>query len=256
MKVIAITQARIGSTRFPGKIMSTIKSRSLLSIHIERIKKSKKIDLVIIATTDKKDDDIIEYESNKLNVSCFRGEEEDVLDRFYRAAKPYEPTYVVRLTSDCPLIDYRLIDKVIDAALSSDVDYCSNTLIESYPDGQDVEVFSFRSLEKAWKEAVLMSDREHVTPYMKRNLKVLNIHSTNMMFNKVRMTVDEPEDFMVIQRLVDKLGLDEKWEEYTELYLNDKTISEINNSITRNEGYMASVKNDKLQDNEKRSEFI
>jgi len=244
MKVIAITQARIGSTRFPGKIMSTIKSRSLLSIHIERIKKSKKIDLVIIATTDKKDDDIIEYESNKLNVSCFRGEEEDVLDRFYRAAKPYEPTYIVRLTSDCPLIDYRLIDKVIDAALSSDVDYCSNTLIESYPDGQDVEVFSFRSLEKAWKEAVLLSDREHVTPYMKRNLKVLNIHSTNMMFNKVRMTVDEPEDFMVIQRLVDKLGLDEKWEEYAELYLNDKTISEINNSITRNEGYMASVKND------------
>ena len=244
MKIIAITQARTGSTRFPNKIMNKIEDETLLSIHINRIKKSKKINSIIIATTNKKKDDIIELESNKLNVSCYRGDEEDVLDRFYHAAKPYNPDFVVRLTSDCPLIDSSLIDMIIEAAIISKVDYCSNTLIESYPDGQDVEVFSFNSLKKAWEESVLLSDREHVTPYMKKNFKVLNIHSNNMKFNKVRMTVDEPNDFVVIKRLVDKLGLNEKWENYTNLYLNDKTISITNDFITRNEGYIKSIKND------------
>ena len=105
MKIIAITQARTGSTRFPNKIMNKIEDETLLSIHINRIKKSKKINSIIIATTNKKNDDIIELESNNLNVSCYRGDEEDVLDRFYHAAKPYNPDFVVRLTSDCPLID-------------------------------------------------------------------------------------------------------------------------------------------------------
>ena len=246
MKIIAITQARTGSTRFPNKIMIKIEDETLLSIHVNRIKKSKKINSIIIATTSKAKDDIIELESKKLNVSCYRGEEEDVLDRFYRAAKPYKPDFVVRLTSDCPLIDPSLIDMIIEATVNSKVDYCSNTLIESYPDGQDVEVFSFNSLKKAWEESVLMSDREHVTPYMKKNFKVLNVHSNNMKFNKVRMTVDEPSDFVVIKRLVDKLGLNEKWENYTNLYLNDKTISNTNDSITRNEGYLKSLKDDLL----------
>ena len=244
MKIIAITQARTGSTRFPNKIMNKIEDETLLSIHINRIKKSKKINSIIIATTNNKNDDIIELESNKLNVSCYRGDEEDVLDRFYQAAMPYSPDFVVRLTSDCPLIDSSLIDMIIETTVNSNVDYCSNTLIESYPDGQDVEVFSFNSLKKAWEQSVLLSDREHVTPYMKKNFKVLNIHSNNMKFNKVRMTVDEPNDFVVIKKLVDKLGLDEKWENYTNLYLNDKTISNINDSIIRNEGYIKSIKND------------
>jgi spore coat polysaccharide biosynthesis protein SpsF len=244
MKIITITQARTGSTRFPNKIMNKIEGKTLLDIHVNRIKKAKNNNLIIIATTKKKDDDIIELEANNLGVHCYRGDEDDVLDRFYKAAKSHNPNYVVRLTSDCPLIDPSLIDEIIEATINSNVDYCSNTLIESYPDGQDVEVFSFNSLKKAWEESVLMSDREHVTPYMKRNFKVLNIHSNNMKFNKVRMTVDEPNDFVVIKRLVDKLGLNEKWENYTNLYLNDKTISNTNDSITRNEGYIKSIKND------------
>jgi len=244
MKIIVITQARTGSTRFPNKIMNKIKNETLLSIHINRIKKSKKINSIIVATTNNRDDDIIELEANNLNVKCYRGKEEDVLDRFYQAAKPYNPDFIVRLTSDCPLIDPLLIDMIIEATINSDVDYCSNTLIESFPDGQDVEVFSFNSLKKAWKESVLMSDREHVTPYMKKNFKVLNVNSNNMKFNKVRMTVDEPNDFVVIKRLVEKLGLNEKWENYTNLYLNDKTISNTNDSIKRNEGYIKSIIND------------
>jgi spore coat polysaccharide biosynthesis protein SpsF len=244
MKIIAITQARTGSTRFPNKIMNKIGNETLLSIHINRIKKAKKINSIIIATTNKKNDYVIKQQADKLNVNCFMGDEDDVLDRFYWAAMPYKPDFVVRLTSDCPLIDPSLIDMIIEATVNSKVDYCSNTLIESYPDGQDVEVFSFNSLKKAWEESVLISDREHVTPYMKKNFKVLNVHSNNMKFNKVRMTVDEPNDFEVIKKLVDKLGLNEKWENYTNLYLNDKTISNTNDSIIRNEGYIKSIKND------------
>jgi spore coat polysaccharide biosynthesis protein SpsF len=244
MKIITITQARTGSTRFPNKIMNKIEGKTLLDIHVNRIKKAKNNNLIIIATTKKKDDDIIELEANNLGVHCYRGDEDDVLDRFYQAAKSHNPDYLVRLTSDCPLIDPSLIDEIIEATINSNVDYCSNTLIESYPDGQDIEVFTFSALKKAWKKARLTSEREHVTPYMKKNFKVLNIHSNNMKFNKVRMTVDEPNDFIVIKRLVDRLGLNEKWENYTNLYLNDKTISDTNDSITRNEGYIKSIKND------------
>ena len=241
MKIIAITQARTGSTRFPYKIMNKIGDETLLSIHINRIKKAKKINSIIIATTNKKNDDVIKQQADKLNVNCFRGDEDDVLDRFYQAAKIHNPDYVVRLTSDCPLIDPILIDEIIEATISSNVDYCSNTLIESYPDGQDIEVFTFNALKKAWKESVLLSDREHVTPYMKKNFKSINIHSNNMEFNKVRMTVDEPNDFEVICKLVDQLGLSNSWQNYTNLYLNDPTINSFNNSIIRNEGYLKSI---------------
>ena len=244
MKIIAITQARTGSTRFPNKIMNKIGNETLLSIHINRIKKAKKINSIIIATTNKKNDDVIKQQADKLNVNCFRGDEDDVLDRFYQAAKIHNPDYVVRLTSDCPLIDPSLIDMIIETTINSNVDYCSNTLIESYPDGQDVEVFTFNSLKKAWEESDLLSDREHVTPYMKKNFKVLNIHSNNMKFNKVRMTVDEPNDLVVINKLVDKLGLNENWQNYTKLYLNDKNIRNANDSKIRNEGYIKSIKND------------
>tara|TARA_B110000459_G_scaffold186835_1_gene218675 strand:- start:1109 stop:1852 length:744 start_codon:yes stop_codon:yes gene_type:complete len=244
MKIIAITQARTGSTRFPNKIMNKIGNETLLSIHINRIKKAKKINSIIIATTNKKNDDVIKEQADKLNVNCFRGDEDDVLDRFYQAAKIHNPDYVVRLTSDCPLIDPSLIDMIIETTINSNVDYCSNTLIESYPDGQDVEVFTFNSLKKAWEESDLLSDREHVTPYMKKNFKVLNIHSNNMKFNKVRMTVDEPNDLVVINKLVDKLGLNENWQNYTKLYLNDKNIRNANDSKIRNEGYIKSIKND------------
>ena len=244
MKIIAITQARTGSTRFPYKIMNKIGDETLLSIHINRIKKAKKINSIIIATTNKKNDDVIKQQADKLNVNCFRGDEDDVLDRFYQAAKIHNPDYVVRLTSDCPLIDPILIDEIIEAAINSNVDYCSNTLIESYPDGQDIEVFTFSALKKAWKESILKSEREHVTPFMKKIFKSINIHSNNMEFNKVRMTVDEPNDLVVINKLVDKLGLNENWQNYTKLYLNDKNIRNANASIIRNEGYIKSIKND------------
>jgi spore coat polysaccharide biosynthesis protein SpsF len=246
-KILAITQARTGSTRFPNKIMKKIKDKTLLKIHVDRIKKSKRINSVIIATTNKQNDDLIENEAFKLKVNCFRGSEDDVLDRFYQAAKNYEPDYIVRLTSDCPLIDPNLIDEIIDQTIKTNADYCSNTLIESYPDGQDVEVFTFKLLKKTWEESILKSDREHVTPFMKNNkiqFNLVNFHSKNLEYEKVRMTIDEPEDFEVITFLINKLGFDESWQNYAKLYLNDKNISRLNNSIIRNEGYLKSIEND------------
>jgi spore coat polysaccharide biosynthesis protein SpsF (cytidylyltransferase family) len=246
-KILAITQARTGSTRFPNKIMKKIKDKTLLKIHVDRIKKSKRINSVIIATTNKQNDDLIENEAFKLKVNCFRGSEDDVLDRFYQAAKNYEPDYIVRLTSDCPLIDPNLIDEIIDQTIKTNADYCSNTLIESYPDGQDVEVFTFKFLKKTWEESILKSDREHVTPFMKNNkiqFNLVNFHSKNLEYEKVRMTIDEPEDFEVITFLINKLGFDESWQNYAKLYLNDKNISRLNNSIIRNEGYLKSIEND------------
>lgn len=253
MKVIAITQARTGSTRLPNKILKKIEGLTLLEIHVKRIAKANKVDRIIIATTNNKADDILEEEAKRLNVDYYRGSENDVLDRFYNAAKDYNPDYVVRLTSDCPLIDSRLIDLVIEKTITDKLDYCSNTLIDSFPDGQDVEVFSFQSLKKAWEEATLLSEREHVTPFIKNNstfnnktlFKAENIHSNNSDFEKVRMTVDELDDFKVICKLVDKLGLDSNWEAYTDMYLKDASINSFNKDIIRNEGYLKSINKEK-----------
>ncbi|CAA0142322.1 glycosyltransferase family protein [Tenacibaculum maritimum] len=252
MKITAITQARTGSTRLPNKILKKIKGKTLLNIHVDRIKKAKKIDNIIIATTNNPDDDILEELARDLSVKCYRGSEDDVLDRFYQAVKKDKPDYIVRLTSDCPLIDGHLIDEIIEKAINSKVDYCSNTLIESFPDGQDIEVFTFESLERAWKEAKLLSEREHVTPYIKKNstfynintFKSISICSDNLDYENVRMTVDEPSDFKVISKLIEELGEKDSWVNYAELYLKDSEINKINKNIIRNEGYLKSIKKD------------
>lgn len=247
MDVLAITQARTGSTRLPNKILKTIKGKSLLEIHLERILKSKKISKLVVATTIDKNDRLIVNIATKIGVDFYRGSVEDVLDRFYHTAKQYNPKWVVRLTSDCPLIDASLIDEVIKKAQKENLDYCSNTLIEAYPDGEDIEVFKFHSLEKAWIEAKSHSDREHVTPFIKNNSSCLGgkIFKSNNFpcsnnYNKVRLTVDEPEDFEVIKYLINKLGFDAGWIDYTNEYLKNNYISSLNRDVERNEG----LKND------------
>ena len=169
MNVILITQARVGSTRLPNKVLKKINGKTLLEIHIERIKKSKLIDKIIIATTTKKNDNIICDIAIKSGVFYFKGSENDVLDRFYQAVKNYKPNFIVRLTSDCPLIDPVLIDNVVQNAINLNLDYYSNTLLECFPDGQDIEVIKFNSLKTAWQNAKLKSEREHVTPYIRKN---------------------------------------------------------------------------------------
>lgn len=250
IKIILITQARTGSTRLPGKVLKEIEGRSLLQIHLERLKKCSKISEIIVATTVNEEDNVIYDRVTEWGFRSFRGSQSDVLDRFYQAVKDKKADWIVRVTSDCPLIDAELVDKVIAFAYENKVDYCSNNLIENYPDGQDVEVFKFSALEKAWQNAKLLSEREHVTPYIRNhsNFKgetefiALN-YPCEWDFSKIRMTVDESRDFELMKVLISELGVDKTWLEYTN-FIIENNLCMINNQIIRNEGLLKSLKND------------
>lgn len=249
IKVTLITQARLGSKRFPQKILKEIKGKSLLQIHIERLKKCTKVSEIIIATTTNKADELIFKKALDWNVSCFKGSENDVLDRFFLSVKDRNPDFIVRVTSDCPLIDPILIDQIIEYAIIKNVDYCSNNLVEHFPDGQDVEVMKFSALKNAWKHAKLNSEREHVTPYIRNNSSFNGISKfssvnfkCNNNFSSVRMTVDEQNDFDMIEQLIQSLGINKSWLQYTEHILK-YNLNKINNNF-RNEGYYNSLNKD------------
>ena len=250
LKTVLITQARLGSTRLPGKILKKINDESLLEIHLKRLNECNNVSKIIVATTDKPEDKVIYDYAIDLGLNSFRGSESDVLDRFYQAVRNEKPDWIVRVTSDCPLIDPILVDKLISFAHDNNIDYCSNTLVEKYPDGQDIEVFKFSALEVAWKNAILSSDREHVTPYIRNNsdfkganiFKALN-YPCSLDYSKIRMTVDEAKDFDLIKTLIKDLGTDKTWLEYTN-HIIKNDLNKINNSIIRNEGFLKSLKND------------
>lgn len=248
--VILVTQARIGSTRLNAKVLAKIGKYSLLELHLRRIKNSKNISDIIVATTNEEGSDKITAIANKLNLKIFKGSINDVLDRFYNAVKDYQPEYVVRVTSDCPLIDSNLIDHVVEEAIKGDYDYCSNTLVETYPDGQDIEVIKFGALEYAWKFAKLKSEREHVTPFIKNNSfsfggNIFNSKSVvcNYNFSKVRMTVDELADLRAVRLLVKALGIMCGWKVYTNYIIENQNLFK-NQFIIRNEGYSKSLLKD------------
>jgi len=252
MKIIAITQARLNSSRLPSKVVKKVKGETLLEIHIKRILRAENIDKVIIATTTREEDHAICELASQLGVACHRGSEEDVLDRFYQAALNESADYVVRLTSDCPLIDPQIIDLVIDQAIKSGADYSSNTLRPTYPDGMDVEVFKFDALKRAWLEATKNSDREHVTPYIWRNssfhgeklFKAFSVEGVDD-HSKMRLTVDQEEDFKLIQVLIEELGVDCSSHAYVEFLLNHPDLQSYNAEIIRNEGLIKSIADDK-----------
>jgi len=250
LKTLLITQARSASTRLPGKIFKMIQGKTLLQIHLNRLKQCKCVTDIVVATTINTEDEIIYSNALKWGFNSFRGSENDVLDRFYQAARPFAPDWVVRLTSDCPLIDPNLVDQVILFVQKHDVDYGANIIIEHFPDGQDIEVFKFAALEKAWKEAVKQSEREHVTTYIRNNSSALGgkmFTSINYPcekdYSKIRMTVDEMQDFELIEKLIQKLGTDKTWKEYTG-FMVEKGLISINQNIIRNEGLLKSLKND------------
>ena len=250
MKVLLITQARIGSTRLPGKVLLPIGEETLLSIHLKRLRACTTINRIVVATTFEDEVQSLIDICREAEVDCYQGSLEDVLDRFYQASIEYQPDLVVRVTSDCPLLDSRVVDKVVREAIETNVDYCANIITEDFPDGQDVEVFKFSALERAWNDATLMSEREHVTPYIRNNSDLkggelftaydVKCHSN---FNSIRMTVDEKADLIAMRRLIDELGIASTWEEYVEYII--KHLDSIGNTdIIRNEGYQKSLTKD------------
>jgi spore coat polysaccharide biosynthesis protein SpsF (cytidylyltransferase family) len=256
MKILAITQARIGSTRLPEKILKTVNDESLLEIHLKRILKSERITKLKVATTTEPDSEKIVKIAKKVGVEIYKGSVDNVLDRFYQTALPEDPDWIVRLTSDCPLIDPVIIDHVIDLAISKNLDYASNTLDPTFPDGLDTEIFKFSALKKAIREAKLPSEFEHVTPYIWKNstykggkLFKSDCYKNSIDFSSFRLTVDTIEDFKVIEKIINLIGTDKSWYEYVKILQKYPNIKEINKQFIRNEGYIKSLKQEK---NEKR----
>ncbi len=245
VKIIGVTQARIGSSRLPRKVLLTINDKTLLEYHLQRAMQSKLVNKWIVATTDEPESDLICDIATKLQISSYKGNLNDVLDRFYQSVKSENPDYVVRVTSDCPLLDATLLDEVVQFCIDNKLEYYSNVFQEVYPDGLDVEVFSIKALEEAWNNATNSVDREHVTPYIRRNSEVV-IPKSNIdkKYSELRITVDEISDFEVIQHLIQQLGANQPWKIYADYLLQNKEIQNINHSILRNEGYMKSKFNE------------
>jgi len=238
MKIVAIIQARMGSTRLPGKVMKEILGKPVILWDLDRISPSKLIDEIVVAIPYGKENDVIVDTIKEYNdkIVTTRGSEDDVLDRYYQAAVKTDADVVVRITSDCPLIDPVVIDNVIEQFLDNDCDYCSNSLIRTYPRGLDTEVFSFKALEKAWNEATKDYEREHVTLYIIENpykFKLLNV-ANDIDLSHLRWTLDTKEDFefinAVCKRIIPKKQLS-LMDDVLELLSKEPELIEINRHI-------------------------
>lgn len=208
MKVTAVIQARMGSTRLAGKVLLTAAGKPLLQHQIERVRHSTLVNEIIVATTTKEEDDVIVNLCEKLPVKCFRGSELDVLDRYYQCAAHFGLQNIVRLTADNPLQEPEVIDKVIQAFLKNNCDYTSNTLKSTYPDGFDVEVFTFAALKRAWFEARTPLDREHVTPFLKNHPEIFKQVNIEDIIDRssIRCTVDTREDYLFVKDIIENLS--------------------------------------------------
>ena len=211
-KTVIIVQARMSSSRLPGKVMLPILGSSLLYRMVERLQMIKNKAQVVIATSQDKVDDIIEVESGKMNLFCFRGDLSNDLDRHYQAAKLTGATTVLKIPSDCPLIDPRIIDEVLDFyfASSGNYDYVSNLHPATFPDGNDVEIMTMDCLEKTWKEATRPLELEHTTPYIWENpekFRIANVAWTTSKDYSMshRFTIDYEADYLFIKRVFEEL---------------------------------------------------
>lgn len=242
MNKVAIIQARMGSSRFPGKVLEKLANRDVLSWIVDAAQKIPTIDCVVVATSEETQDlPIVEWcQQNKINV--FRGHESDVLDRFYSAAKHYNADIIVRLTADCPLLDPALVGQVLSIVSHHQADYASNTFLASWPDGLDCEAFTFDALEKAFQNATMLFQREHVTPYIIHNqhlFKVRNIDAPIKGLSEYRWTIDTPEDLQYIEKIILKSPKNPTTWDILETISTHPEIKQPD--YVRNEGYTKSL---------------
>lgn len=238
-RIVTIIQARMASSRLPGKVLLEISGRPMLSWVIGRVRLSQLVDEVVVATThDPGDDAIVDFCSQQ-GVKSFRGSHHDVLDRYYQAAKANLADVVVRVTADCPVIDPQVIDLTITRFLQAKVDFAANRLPppwkRTYPIGLDTEVCTFAALERAWKEATESFEREHVMPYFydqDGRFRILLVdHDPD--YGYLRWTVDTPQDLELLQKITDFFGdrLDFNWLEIVRLVEENPSLAEINASV-------------------------
>ena len=243
MQIVAITQARLSSSRLPQKVLKKIGKETALELHLKRIKKSRLISKVVLAVSSDDGIEVLEPIANQNDSVFFKGSTNDVLDRFYQAAKENNADLVVRLTSDCPLIDPKMLDDMLTVFLKNTADFMSSNFTAKLPDGFDIEIMSFAALQKAWQEAKLQSDREHVTPYIIRNSDLKNgrlFKAISFDFENddsdLRVTLDYQEDLDLLNHLVKQVGPSVGKEEYINYLRKHPEIVKINQSATNKGG--------------------
>jgi len=244
-----IVQARIGSSRLPSKVLMKIDhEHSILHFILNQLKFSQCIEKIVVATTNLEDDNIIVERLKHLKIDYFRGSSDDVLDRYYQCAKKFSFSTIVRITSDNPLIDPTIVDKIITKFQSDKFDYVSNTIKRTYPYGTEVEVFSFNTLEILWKNSKKPSEREHVTPYIYNNLEkfqTYNVENTENL-SHFRYTVDRENDLQLVKLIISKITKRPiLMNDILELIKKDKKLIEINKNNVPDEGYLKSLNDDK-----------
>jgi glutamate-1-semialdehyde 2,1-aminomutase len=239
MKIVALVQARMGSTRLPNKVMKRIGAIPMIELLLSRLARASEVDQIIVATSgDERNLPLVEH-VRKLGYACEQGSENDVLDRYVQAAKKHQADVVVRITGDCPLVDPDLVDEAIRLFKNTDLDYLCNNYPPSYPDGLDIEICTFKSLEKAWQETNEPFDREHVTPYLRKPGKFnIDTKHNNKDLSALRWTVDEPADFTVIEKVFQHFHprIDFSWLDVLHLQHQQPTLFDLNQNIMRNEG--------------------
>jgi spore coat polysaccharide biosynthesis protein SpsF (cytidylyltransferase family) len=246
------------STRLPGKVLKNIAGKPVLWHVINRLRQAKLVDEIVVATTINSTDIPIISLAEDIGVASYTGSEVDVLDRYYQSAKIAKADVIVRITSDCPLLDPGVVDEAASYFLKNCFDYVSNTCVttdlgckQAYPDGLDTEVFSFGALENAWKNASLDSEREHVTPYIWKNVDLFKIGHVSypVDLSHLRFTLDYEEDLLFIAEIYNRLsdkGLTFGLKDILALLDKNPALLEINKTKTRNEGYFKSLERDKL----------
>lgn len=252
MNIDAIFQVRTGATRLPGKMFKEILGRPLLWHVIQRVKVAGLVNRIIIATTvEKEDEKIVEF-CKEMNLPYYRGSVENVLDRFYNTAKKFGSDIIVRITPDDPFKDPEIIDEFLKFFLGNDnLDYISNTIEPTYPEGLDLEIFKFSALEKAWKEAQKLSEKEHVTPYIWNNVNKFKVKNLcyKKDISKLRWTIDYEKDLRFAREVYKRLYPKKKiflMQDILDLLEKHPELSKINQDIPYHEGYLKSLVKDKL----------
>ena len=245
--ILAIVQARSSSSRLPNKVTKPILGKPMILHELERVRRSKRIDKIVLATSQDSSDDGLADIVTESGIEVYRGNLDDVLDRYYQCAKQYQPEHVVRITGDCPVIDWRIVDSVIEAHLRDDNDYTVTT--ERFPDGLDTEAVRFSALENAWQEAKLPSEREHVTLYIRNHAERFKCGKIDCLqdLNGMRWTVDEPQDFEFIRQIYEALyplNKDFGMRNILDILEQRPELLAINQNIQRNEGLLKSLKAD------------
>jgi spore coat polysaccharide biosynthesis protein SpsF len=245
--ITAIIQARMNSTRLPGKVLLPFGDTTVLGHTIRQVKKAKAIGRIIVATSDESADDLIAEQCDKLGVEMFRGDLKDVLDRYYKAATKYEAVHICRITADCPLIDPTIIDLVAKEYENGKYDYLSTGRVSStFPDGIDTEIFSFAALKRAWEAARLPSEREHVTPYIWKHPELFRIYEfkNSEDLSKYRLTLDEPDDYIALQNILAHVP-EPSMKTIIPYLAQHPEVVAINSTFRRDTGYEQSVQEDR-----------